>query len=286
MRKIVYYDSLSDDFANINVDTKKVKKDFKFINKNPLWRFFSFLLYYFIAIPVVFLYTWLILGLRIHNFRAMRSVRGRGFFLYGNHTNYLDVFIPPLLAFPHRVYTVASPDAVSIKGLKTIVLMLGGMPVPVDISALGGFTKAVRKRCNDGSGIVIYPEAKIWPYYNGIRPFPDSSFKYPADLRVPVIAMFTAYRERRGLLGALLPPGWDIYLSDPFYPDTTLPPKLMRKDLHDKVYSFMKDCSQLSDFEYVAYRPASMYSEHNAEEYEYEEHHEAEQDEKHAKNVI
>lgn len=286
MRKIIYYESLSDDFANVNVETKDVKKDFKFINNNIIWRFFSFLLYYFIAIPVLFLYSWLILGLRVHNLRSMRSVKGRGFFLYGNHTNYLDVFIPPLLSFPHRVYTVANADAVSIKGLKTIVLMLGGMPVPKDISALNSFTKAIRKRCNDGNGIVIYPEAKIWPYYNGIRPFPDSSFKYPADLRVPVIAMFTAYRERKGILGALLPPGWDIYLSDPFYPDTALAPKLMRRDLHDKVYSFMKNCADLSDYEYVEYRPASMYKGLAEDEYEYSEELADKKEESCAKHVI
>ena len=57
MRKIIYYESLSEDFANVNVETKEVKKDFKFINNNPIWRFFSFVLYYFIAIPVVSLYS-------------------------------------------------------------------------------------------------------------------------------------------------------------------------------------------------------------------------------------
>ena len=252
-RKVVYYQSLSDDFVKTKVGTQEIiGKDFPFVHKNPFWRLLSFLLYYGVAVPVVFLYSHLVLGLRIHNKQALRRAKGQGFFLYGNHTHHLDVFLPPLLAFPHRVSIVANPDAVSIKGLKTIVQMLGGTPVPKDISALGSFSRALRERCNKKQAIIIYPEAKIWPYYHGVRPVPDTSFKYPVDFGAPVIGMFTAYRERRGPF----PPGRDVYLSDPFYPDASLPPKLQRRDLHDKVYSFMKDCAQLSGFAYIEYRPA------------------------------
>ena len=38
MHKIIYYESLSDDFANVNVETKDVKKDFKFINNKDVYK--------------------------------------------------------------------------------------------------------------------------------------------------------------------------------------------------------------------------------------------------------
>lgn len=263
-KRTVYYESLSDDFSGTHIKTQRVRKDFPFAKRGFIWRICSFLLYYFIAFPVVFVFCTLFLGLRIHNLKAVRGLRKRGFFLYGNHTQYLDPFIPPLIAFPHRAYTVAHADAISIFGLRHIVMMLGGIPVPKDIPALKNFKEALCGRYSRHSCIAIYPEAKIWPYYTGVRPFPDASFKYPADMNAPVVAMFTSYRKRWGIFGSLLPPAWGVYLSDPIYPDSALPPKQARRRLRDEVYGFMKYRSSLGGYEHVCYRPA--YEESDSEQ--------------------
>lgn len=34
------------------------------------------------------------------------------------------------------------------------------------------FLDAIRTRIEEGSFIMVYPEAHIWPYYTGIRDFP------------------------------------------------------------------------------------------------------------------
>ena len=40
--KIVYFeDELNDDFAGTKIKTKTIDSSFKFVRKNPLWRFFS-----------------------------------------------------------------------------------------------------------------------------------------------------------------------------------------------------------------------------------------------------
>ncbi len=49
--------------------------------------------------------------------------------------------------------------------------MLGALPVPDSISEYKKFSKAYKKRISDGHPVVIYPEAHVWPYYTGIRPF-------------------------------------------------------------------------------------------------------------------
>jgi hypothetical protein len=46
-------------------------------------------------------------------------------------------------------------------------------------------------------GIMIFPEAHIWPYSTHIRPFGDESFVYPAELGAPVLAIATTYRPRK-----------------------------------------------------------------------------------------
>ena len=62
-----------------------------------------------------------------------------GYFLYGNHTQYLDAFLPAMAAFPKRSYVIANPDAVSIPGLRNLVQLIGCIPVPSELSGLPAF---------------------------------------------------------------------------------------------------------------------------------------------------
>ena len=125
---------------------------------------------------------------RIENRKALRALPG-GYFLYGNHTNTLaDAFIPTLLAFPRRANIITSADTVSIPGVRNIVQMLGAIPLANTIEGTRQFLAAMHRRLERGQAVMIYPEAHIWPYYNGIRPFPDTSFAYPVREQLPVVA--------------------------------------------------------------------------------------------------
>ena len=194
-------------------------------------------------------------GLRIENRKALRALPG-GYFLYGNHTNTLaDAFIPTLLAFPRRANIITSADTVSIPGVRNIVQMLGAIPLANTIEGTRQFLAAMHRRLERGQAVMIYPEAHIWPYYNGIRPFPDTSFAYPVREQLPVVAAAVVYRQRK-LLRAL-PPRITVVVSDPFYPDPALPPRSARRDLHKKVYTFLCDTvSARRSYAHIEYLPA------------------------------
>lgn len=105
-KKTVYYsDPLKDDFAGTNIKRKNVGHDFVFVHRDFWWKLISFLLYYLIAVPIVWFYTKFVMGLKIENRRALRKLRKTGYFLYGNHTQLLDPFIPPMVTFPKKAYT-------------------------------------------------------------------------------------------------------------------------------------------------------------------------------------
>lgn len=124
--QVVYYDDpLRDDFADNHISTQTVGAEFDYVPQGILYNTFGTLLYYLIAIPVVWLLAKICLGLRMKNRKALRKVRGGPFYLYGNHTQNLDAVIPAIAAFPQRAYVIAHRDAVSIPGLRTIVQMLG-----------------------------------------------------------------------------------------------------------------------------------------------------------------
>lgn len=264
MKTVYYTDSAHDDFAGNHIKTRKVTESFAYINSNLVWRLAAFLLYYVIACPLVFLYCKILFGIKIRGKRNVYKIRRGGLFLYGNHTHMADSFIPSLLAVPgRRNYIIANPDAVSIPGLKTIVSMLGAIPIPSTIKGMKKFLFTIRRRINAGSCVTIFPEAHLWPYYTGIRPFTDTSFYYPVKFNVPVIAYCNTYSKRK-LLRLIKRPRMTVYVSRPMYPNRELPPKKAQTELRDRVYQFMRDtATQHSNYEYIKYLPGSDKKDNN-----------------------
>ena len=257
-RVIYYSDPLEDDFAGLCISTREVGGDFPFVRGSGLWNLLAFLLYYLIAVPIVFLISKCYLGLRVEHREALAELPAGGFFLYGNHTRYLDAFLPAVTAFPRKAYVVANPDAVSIPFLKNLVLMLGVIPSPTKFDGMRSFLSTVTRRYAEGSCVAIFPEAHIWPFYTGIRPFQDTAFRYPVKENAPVIAMVTTYRRRTGLFRFLRKPAMTVTLSSPMYPRSDLSPKKAQEELRDRVYRFMSARAASPDnVEYIRYAPAA-----------------------------
>ncbi len=256
-KKIIYYSDITDDFAGNDIKTKELGAKFKYINNNPVWKTAAFLLYYLFGVPFSWFCIKIINGTKIVNRRAVRGIKG-GFFIYGNHTHWSDALLPYIVTAPKRTYMIANRDAVSIKGIKNIVLMLGTIPIPSGIKQLGRFMETVNKRCEGGGCIAVYPEATTWPYYNGVRPFPSTSFTYPAKLHVPVVAMATTFRKRRGVLSFMKTPARTLTLSEPIYADTNMSIPEAKEFLHDRVYDFINGViEQNGSYEYIRYEKST-----------------------------
>lgn len=238
MRKTYYYtNELTDDFAQ----TKGVKQqkiidgNYKYRHDNVLYKIGSFVLYRMFATPIGWLHNKIGYGVRIKNRKAVKKVKD-GFFLYGNHTqSVFDAFNASLVPFPRATKLIANPDAVSIPVIGKITPMLGAMPLPSDLSAARNFLAEMKNTVNKGGVVAIYPEAHIWPYYNGVRNFVDASFAYPIKMKVPTVAMVTIYRKRKVFKN--LPPRITVYVSDPIFPEEYTDKKALR----DAVYNFMTE---------------------------------------------
>ena len=254
--KTVYYqDPLTDDFATLDIRTKEVGPTFPFLRSSTLWRTGAALLYYLIALPIVFVISKVYLGLRFENRAVLRQLKDTGYFLYGNHTRALDAFLPALSAFPKRAYVVANPDAVSLPFLKNLVLMLGVIPIPTQFPGMRQFMETISHRCREGRCIAIFPEAHIWPFCTQIRPFPDTSFRYPVREQLPAVAMVTTYRRRRGLL-RFFRPAMTVTFSEPMYPNPDLSPKGAQEELRNRIHSFMVETSNAQEnVTYIRYEP-------------------------------
>ena len=252
-RVICYRDAANEDYAETNIDTKAVGADFPFAPIGAIWKFFAFIAYYVIAIPIVFFICYVVCGFRVKNRKAIRRIRKGGFFLYANHSHFTDAFLAPIVAYPKRAYVIVGPDTVSIKGLRNFVQMVGAIPIPDVLSGMPSFLNAIRLRTEEKCCVSVFPEAHMWNYCTFLRPFKTGSFRYPVHLNVPSVAVAVTYQQRK--LPFLRKPKRTVFISDPFYPDETLSAKEAQRKLQDEVEAFLKDkLDTYSVYKYYDYR--------------------------------
>ena len=255
MKTFYYVDELHDDFAGTDIDTQKIPGSYQYLTKNPVRKAFAWFLHHIIATPLVFLYNKIGHGERIVGRKKLKPYKKTGYFLYGNHTRAGgDCYEPSLIAFPRKAYIIAGPDAVSIPGIRRIVQDLGVLPLPSDTASARHFHDALQELAQKGCPIAIYPEAHIWPYYTKIRPFPDGSFRYPAEFGKPVFTFTTTYKKR----GFLPLQRATVYIDGPFFPDPSKNVRENRKMLREAAYETMVQRSRESTFvryDYVKEEP-------------------------------
>lgn len=246
--RIRYYDSFEDDFEQSAQQELKLPEDYRRIRSDARSRLASALVY---GVALVFgsVYCRLCLHVRIHGRRKLKKVDG-GYFIYGNHTQPLgDVFTPALCAFPRRIYTVVSPANYGIPVIGKILPYLGALPTADTLEGMRDLKAAVEARINGAHPVVIYPEAHVWEYYSGIRPFSDTPFHFPARLGCASFAMTVVYKRAR----LHRRPTAHVYIDGPFFPlgEST---RARASSLREQVRSAMKMRAALSDISYIEYR--------------------------------
>lgn len=256
-QKIVYYsDELNDDFSPTKIKNKPLKDNFKYVKRSPFWKLCAWLTYYCVAVPFGSLFCWLKFRTKVKNRKILKASKGKGFFLYANHTQgSADAFLPALSIYPKRNYIMVHEDAVSIRGIKNLVLMLGGIPVASTKNNIRLMKECINKRIKHKHTVTIYPEAHIWPYATKIRNFKSGSFRYPVELDTPVYTSTVVYRKRTGISKLWSnKPFATIYLDGPFYADKKLNKKEAIEKLRNEVYNAMTSRAHTPDnFEYIKY---------------------------------
>lgn len=251
-RKVIYYeDELHDEFSVAKITPRRIDENYQYIHKNPLWNLASFLLQNVFSMPIKILYSKMKFKIQYVGKEKLKPYKKEGYFIYVNHTQpFADTFIPSVGIYPKRNFFIVNPENISMKGLGTIVEMLGAIPVPGNKTAMKNFLDVIEEKIKKKSSITIYPEAHIWPYYTKIRPFSDVSFKYPVQLETPSFCMTNTYQacgKNKNRIKIV------TYIDGPFFVDSRLNKKQAQKNLRDKIYDCMVERSKNSNIEYIQY---------------------------------
>ncbi len=250
MMKTIYYENeLKDEFSAAQIRAKKIDASYRYLRETPRDKVLHGLFYWGLAKPL----GWLFLKLRFRQSfvgkEKLKSLpKDQPCFLYGNHTNAaMDPFVPNMLFWGRDLRIIVHPNNVSMPVFGHVTPYLGALPLPDDREAMDHFVEALHKTIRDDKSVIIYPEAHIWPYYTKIRPFKDSSFRYPVEENVPVYCFVNTWH--RCLLGLRV----KTYVEGPFFPDPNLHPKQARAKLRDQVYEAMCRLSEKNTYERIRY---------------------------------
>lgn len=242
--RIRYYDSFEKDFFETRDQGYTLPADYRYI-RSP----FLSSLVYTLAFLFALIYCPLCLHLRIKGAAKLRRQKG-GFFLYGNHTQPIgDVVDPALACLPKRIFTVVSPANFGIPVIGKLLPYLGALPLADTPHGMKAFTRALETRLRQGHPVMLYPEAHLWEYYTGIRPFSDAAFRYPIKFDVPVYSITSTYQKRR--FGKK--PRLTLYVDGPFDRGSGTE-KQQAAALRDAVFTCMTERSQHSKYEYICYK--------------------------------
>lgn len=242
-----YYTDYTEDFEQTADQNHTLPDDYKWVRTDMISRFLSAIVYG-AAVLFSWVYCKVFLRVKITGAKKLRNTEG-GCFIYGNHTQPVgDVFIPALCAFPKRIYTVASTANYGIPVIGKILPFLGALPAVSSLSGIKKLKDAIEYRTENGNPVVIYPEAHVWEYYTDIRPFPDTSFKFPVLCGKPSFAMTVTYKKTKFRKR----PKAEVFIDGPFFGDgKTAREKAV--SLHQKIYGAMVRRSKNSDCRYIEY---------------------------------
>lgn len=250
-RKIIYYkDVLNDEFSLAQIDPIPIDEDYDYGNSSLWWKIKHFFFYRIVAYPIAFFYVKFAWHQKFVNRKVVKPYKDTGYFVFGNHTNAgADVVIPSFVNHPKPAYVIVHANNVSIPGLGKSTGYMGAIPLPGNMSAAKNFMDIIKLRIQEKAAVVIYPEAHIWPFYTGIRPFGDHSFRYPVQHNTPVFCFTNTYQKRR--FGKK--PKIVTYVDGPFFADENLSLKEKRASLRDQVYEAMCRASKNNEVELIKY---------------------------------
>lgn len=245
---IYYYDDpLKSDFGPQPTNLKKIRGNYKYARNNFFVRLLDFISYRLIMTPIAWFYIKVIRRFKVINKKALKASKGKGIIIYANHTHPIgDAFGPPVYAFPRKVSVITNAANVSLPVFGGITKQWGAMPLPEDYESSKNFVKEMKRRLSEKDVVIIYPEATLWPYYTGIRPFTSQSFSYPLSMNVPVYSFTTVYvKKKNGKLASRL------YIDGP-HAISEGSTSEQKEALRNSVYETMLERSREST--YVKYR--------------------------------
>jgi len=186
------------------------------------YRLLAIAFYYAIAIPFLFLWTRVVLGVRSEGENRLPRVGGA--LTVCNHVHTLDSALVALALFPRRPVFTSAPINLQNRWYGGLVRLLGGVAVPCTPSGLPLFFSEMELFLAEGRIVHFFPEGELKPYDTSLRDFKRGAFHLAAQARVPVVPLSIRFTPPTGM-GRMFrrKPTMVIVVGEPIVPMVTDP---------------------------------------------------------------
>ncbi|WP_225047762.1 lysophospholipid acyltransferase family protein [Lacticaseibacillus kribbianus] len=241
--RTIHYQALTDDVIAPGQAEPALPANFRFARTRPGERLLTAVVYS--AARWFGRWYWRRrLHARFVNLDVLAPYRNQSLFLYGNHTQEVgDPFLPMQLV-QQPVHTLAGAANRKVPVLGPLLPYGHALLLPQTKAQTRRFLAALQAALTANHAVAIYPEAHVWPYYTGIRPFRAGSFHYPVATNRPSFAFTTTYQKA----------GCTVYVDGPFWPDATLPKAKRQAALAAQVQGAMTARAEASTAQHILYR--------------------------------
>lgn len=250
--KIYYSDDINVDFQTTGgAKRPKLDENYEYIRKKPLEIFFSWILYWLIAHPILAL-VCIFSGITFKDKKNLKELKNKGYFIYSNHISNFDmIMINAYLIWNKRVNILGFTDVLAIPFARKLAKPLGYIPLGDSIKTQKNMMDCFDYYIKKKQAILIFPEAHVWPYYTKIRDFPAGSFHYPAKCNAPVVPIVSIMKKR---IFKNMKPKIKLVVGKPIYPNRNKSLRENKIYLHEECLKQMKEISSsYKQYEYYEY---------------------------------
>lgn len=219
-------------------------ENYKFVSDNDLYNLISDVVYYFVAVPVIYIISKVMFGLKIEGRENLEKVRGSAITV-SNHVHFLDCAMIGLAMFPKRIYYTASDGSFKMPIVRHLVKLLNALPISDNLNSKKRLLLAIDDLLSKGEKVHFYPEASMWPYHKKIRKFKNGAFEVAVRNNVPIIPIVFKFREVTGLRKFIKEkPFITLKILEPVYPNTEVPRREQIENLKEAISKAMKEESR------------------------------------------
>ncbi len=177
----------------INIDEK-----YEYIKEEKIFSFFSDLIYYGLAFPVLTILNKIVYDLKIEGKENIKNLH-TGAISVSNHVLVLDCTMVGKALGLKKVYFTTREGSFKIPFIRKLIKLLRAVPIPTGVKNKECFVNQLDKAIKEGKIIHFYPEKALWPYYEKIRKFKNGAFDFAIRNDVPVIPMVITFRNPKGI---------------------------------------------------------------------------------------
>jgi len=183
-----------------------------------LKRGLSFLFYFVVAVPFLWIILTLIMGVRIKNRKHLQKLK-TGAVLVSNHVHPLDAAMCGVACSPKKpVFTgIRANFKLPIAGF--LVNILGTVPVPETMDETKVFLYELAKQARKGRFIHFFPEGELIKFDTELRPFKKGAFQIAAEASVPVVPIGISFHPRKSFYPFFTSKKIVLTIGEPIYPD-------------------------------------------------------------------